>query len=363
MMKRLIAVLIWSLAASCATAQENPPAKERIIAIGDLHGDYESFENLMLEAELINKRGRWAGGKTIFVQTGDVPDRGPDSLKIIKRLRKLQKQAPRKGGRVVALIGNHEAMNITGDLRYVHPGEYSAFSDRNSRKVRERVYEANRDGIEVFYLERDPALTSELIKAQWIEDTPLGKIEHQTAWRPAGEVGEWVAANPAVAIVGDSLFVHGGLSAKYASFSLGEINEAVAEALGERSTDPESIINDEAGPLWYRGLVSRSPLPNVEVTSDAGVGEPEVQPVLSIEEEIDLALNAFGVSRIVVGHTPSLTGITASQNGKLIQIDTGIAAYYGGTKSFLEIKDGMLIAHDNGSITILDGEAPESGAE
>jgi calcineurin-like phosphoesterase family protein len=353
MLLRLIAIIAWGLAAGCASAQETPPAPARIIAIGDLHGDYQAFESLMLDAGLIDARGRWAGGETIFVQTGDVPDRGPDSLKIINHLRKLQKQAPRKGGRVVTLVGNHEAMNMTGDLRYVHPGEYSAFANRNSKRVRERVYQASRDNIEAFYLERDPSLTSEDIKAQWIEDTPLGKIEHQTAWRPDGDVGEWEAANPAVAIVGDSLFVHGGVSAKYVSFSLNEINGDVAKALAERNTDPDSIINDVAGPLWYRGLIVR--------TGDNVIGAGDTPTQLSIEDEIDLVLNRFGVARIVVGHTPSLTGITAHHNGRLIQIDTGIAAYYGGAKSFLEIKNGALYAHDNGVVTALDGGATGSG--
>ncbi len=360
MLIRLIAILAWGLAAGCASAQETPPEQTRIIAIGDLHGDYQAFESLMLDAGLIDKRGRWAGGKTIFVQTGDVPDRGPDSLKIINHLRKLQKQAPRKGGRVVTLVGNHEAMNITGDLRYVHPGEYSAFTNRNSKRVRERVYEANRENIEAFYLERDPELTSEDIKAQWIEATPLGKLEHQTAWRPDGDVGEWVAANPAVAIIGDSLFVHGGVSEKYVSFSLDEINDAVAKALTERSTDPGSIINDAAGPLWYRGLVVRTES-NTTRATDMGMSDTQTSAQLSITDEIELVLNAFDVARIVIGHTPLLTGIAAHKNGTLVQIDTGIAAYYGGTKSFLEIKDGALYAHDNGVVTTLDSDAAGEG--
>ncbi len=348
---RIIAFLVWVLAIGCATAQENATVQPRIVAIGDLHGDYEAFEALLLEAGLINERGRWAGGDTIFVQTGDIPDRGPDSLKIIRRIRKLQKQAQRKGGRVIALVGNHEAMNITGDLRYVHPGEYKAFANRDSERLRERIYESNRDGIEAFYLERDPSLPSETIKAQWLNDTPLGKIEHQTAWRPEGDVGKWASTNPALAIVGDSLFVHGGVSAKYVTFSVDEINDMTAEALAARSTDPESIINDEAGPLWYRGLVRRT-----KTVSKAD----EAPGALSVEDEIDLVLNAFGVSRIVVGHTPALTGITALHNGKLIQIDTGIAAYYGGTKSFLDIKDGAIFANDNGVITTLAVAPAES---
>lgn len=345
---------------ACASAQPSTsdPAPT-IIAIGDLHGDYDAYESLMDEAGLINRRGRWAGGDTIFVQTGDVPDRGPDSLKIIRHLQKLQRQAARKGGKVVTLVGNHEAMNITGDLRYVHPGEYEAFKSRNSQRVRDNLYNANREIIEAAYLEQDPALPSNEIKAQWEATTPLGMIEHRRAWRAGGEVGEWVAANPAVVIIGDSLFVHGGISEKYAGYSAEDINRMVAEALIARDIDPASIINDEEGPLWYRGLIRRDEIaaaPTEDPYAAAPTEEEEsAPPKLSIEEEIDLVLNAYGVNRIIIGHTPSLTGITASYGGKLIRIDTGIAAYYGGARSFLRLEGGVPYAHDNGIVNAIGG--------
>ena len=59
---------------------------ERIIAIGDLHGDYERYIDVMQSAGLIDKKGKWVGGDTHLVQTGDITDRGPDSRKIIDHL-------------------------------------------------------------------------------------------------------------------------------------------------------------------------------------------------------------------------------------------------------------------------------------
>ena len=44
----------------------------------------------------------------------------------------LEKEAPAAGGRVVPLLGNHEMMNIMGDLRYVTPENYASFADGNS---------------------------------------------------------------------------------------------------------------------------------------------------------------------------------------------------------------------------------------
>ncbi len=331
----------------CATAQTAAPV--RIIAIGDLHGDYDAFEAILLDAGLMDSRKRWTGDDTILVQTGDVPDRGPDSLRIIKRLQDLQKRAARKGGRVITLVGNHESMNVTGDLRYVHPGEYEAFADRKSTQRREATFLANREAIETFYLGQDPTLSSTAIKAMWFEATPLGKLEHQRAWAPDGDVGRWVAQNPAIAIIGDSLFVHGGISAPYTVHSISTMNAMVSDALIARENSAASILYDELGPLWYRGNVYVRAQDQAPEGDGSNALEMDSVPApLSQGDEIDLVLSTFDVDRLVIGHTPSLTGIKSTHGGKIIQIDTGIAAYYGGTQSYLEIRDGILIAHDNG---------------
>ncbi|NNL90495.1 MAG: protein-tyrosine-phosphatase [Marinicaulis sp.] len=348
---------------ACATAQENSDQGQRIIAIGDLHGDYDAYEALLSEAGLINSRGKWAGENTIFVQTGDVPDRGPDSRKIMKHLQKLQKQAPKDGGKVITLVGNHEAMNVIGDLRYVHPGEYEAFVDRKSKAIRDATYEANRDSIEEFYLARDATLSSEAIRQTWMDATPLGKLEHQRAWRPDGELGEWVVENPAVAIVNGNLFVHGGISEKYTAFTVDEINAESRIGLMARSNKPMFIINDGEGPLWYRGLVQRDPPPAPSVIEEVGdaseMPAPETER-LSIKDEVALVLREFNVKRVIVGHTPARDGIKATQGGRVIQIDTGIAEHYGGSQSFLEIIGERYIAHDNGVVREL---GPISGED
>jgi len=331
--RRAIGLVAAAIVAMFA-APDRVQASPRIVAVGDLHGDYEAYEAIVRAAGLVDGRGRWAGGNTIFVQTGDIADRGPDSLRIMRHLMQLQRQAPRAGGRVVALVGNHEAMNVTGDLRYVHPGEYAAFADRNSERRRDQVYEANRAGIEAAYRGRDPAMTPEAVRQAWLQATPLGMIEHQAAWSPRGELGRWVAGNPAVALIDGNLFVHGGISASYARLPIEEINRSAAAALAARDASPEAIVNDPAGPLWYRGLVMRG----------GEAGPPEQSP-LSIEQELDIVLSAYGARRIVVGHTPVLTGVAILHGGRLVRIDTGIAAPYRGRRAWLEILDGNLVAH------------------
>ena len=307
---------------------------QRIVAIGDLHGDHDAWRAIAGAAGLIDRKGKWTGKNAVLVQLGDVVDRGPDSLKIIRDLMRLQREAPRRGGKVFVLVGNHEAMNMTNNLRYVHPGEFAVFADRNSERRRELVFEKNRAAIEAAYKVRMPAMKSDAIRIEWMKTMPLGKIEHQLAWAPDGDIGRWVTDNPAVLKLGDTLFVHGGISAAYAAVPIDQINQRVAQALRARDESPASIINDPHGPLWYRGLVTRSG--DDETTTVAPVVNPQA-PALTIEQEIDLICRSFGVERIVVGHTPSLSGIVAADQGKLWRADSGNSRAYGGTPSWLEI--------------------------
>jgi TPR repeat protein len=113
----------------------------RVIAIGDVHGDYEQFVAVLESAGLIDGQGNWTGGATHLVQTGDVLDRGPDSRAVMDLLMRLEKQAAAAGGAVHCLIGNHEAMNIYGDLRYVSPGEFASYSPSNGVALRPASYD------------------------------------------------------------------------------------------------------------------------------------------------------------------------------------------------------------------------------
>ena len=332
MVRRLWAGLVLCLVAACAGSAapaQPPPAPARIVAIGDLHGDYSAWTDIARAAGLIDARHRWSGGRTILVQLGDVPDRGPDSLKIIRDLMRLQKEAARKGGKVIALVGNHEAMNMTGDLRYTDPGEFAAFADSGSVARRERVFAANTASLAKQYRVAEPAMTDAAVRARWMQETPLGWVEHRLAWGPKGEVGRWVMGNPAVANVGGNLFVHGGISVEYSKRSVDEINRGVAAALAANDQSPASIINDPLGPLWYRGLVAREP--------------GEVRP--PVEQELAAVLTGYGAKRIIVAHTPLLSGIGILEGGRLVRTDSGNSRYYNGRPSYLEIIGDRLIPH------------------
>jgi len=199
--------LISAPAAAQTTAQWD--GVSRIVAIGDLEGDFEKFTGMLRTAGLLDERNRWSGGQTHLVQLGDIPDRGPNSRMIMDLLMQLEPQAQRAGGRVHALIGNHEAMNVYGDLRYVHPGEYAAFATSRSARVRDRYYQQY-----VRALRRNPPAGGlpafdAAYRAQWDAEHPLGWVEHREAWGPSGRYGRWITRHNAVIRINDTLFQSG----------------------------------------------------------------------------------------------------------------------------------------------------------
>ena len=360
-------------------AAATAPTVHRIVAVGDLHGDFSAWRDIARTAQLVDERGRWIGRDTILVQTGDIVDRGPDSLEIIRDLMRLQHEAVRAHGQVIVLVGNHEAMNLTGDLRYVSAGDYAAFADSKSAQRRENIYTANKARIEAAYRQHAPDLTNEAIKQAWIDANPLGALEHWIAWRPDGEIGRWIVSNPAIVLLDGNLFVHGGISPLYARLTIADMNRQVAAALVAQATDLRSIINDPQGPLWYRGLATANadrpdglPPETAEASSCAAPVEPLIYRSPStanadksggpstgtsetsapdssvdvpVENQLATLLSAYGAKRIVIGHTPILSGIAVLYGGRLIRIDTGISAVYCGKVSYLDIRDGIPIPH------------------
>lgn len=297
---------------------------ERIVAIGDLHGDYDQYVKVMKAAGLIDRKGKWSGGDTHLVQTGDIPDRGPDTRRILDHLQKLKKEARRKGGAVHTLIGNHDTMNMYGDLRYVTAGEYAAFVSKNSERFQNLQWEHHLATLQARDPEAFAAMDLDSFRAQWEKDYPMGWVEHRQAWAASGEYGEQVLQNPVVLKVNDTLFLHGGLSAKYCASSLAELTGMVHQGLQNFDYQNPGILEDELGPLWYRGLA----------TEDEQLRGAMVEAILE----------RYQASRIVVGHTPTQGVVWPRFDGRVILNDVGIAAHYGGYTAALEIRDGETTA-------------------
>lgn len=319
------------MAHASAKVPETKPG--RIVIVGDAHGDFDQYAALLMEAEVINERGSWTGGETVLVQLGDVIDRGDKSRNILDLLKSLQKQAPRSGGSVQFVIGNHEAMNVKGDLRYVTAGEFASYETPQSSVARDDYYERYKTYLRD-NLEDGKWLTfDDVFRADWDKKHPLGWVEHRQAWAPDGVYGKWVIEQKAVIKLGNLLFVHGGISPKYARASLKEINEAVTKDLKAGQDEAATITNESDGPMWYRGMAQNPP---AEEASN-----------------VDAVLQHYSVDHVITGHTPLTEAITPRFGGKVIVADVGLAEYYGNAFAYVEVIDGVLYAVQRGQRLVL----------
>jgi len=343
---RLFGLLLWiplALAAPAVAPAAEPRVAdspgpcaiegvERIVAVGDVHGAYESFVAILKATGIIDARRRWSGGRAHLVQTGDVLDRGPDSRKALDLLRRLESEAPRAGGRVHALLGNHEVMRMLGDLRYVSPGEYAAFRTPGSLELWDRFYRS--EALQA--LKRSEAagepFDQKAFRARFQEDVPLGQVEMRLEFGPEGEYGRWLRQHDAMVRIDGVVFLHGGVSPAVAPLGCREVNETIRRELTtgmqEVRASPAASLGSRAdGPLWYRGLAQE----------DEAAFAPQIEEILSKLE----------ARAIVTGHNVASGGRIASRfGGKVFQIDTGMltSSYPEGRASALEIRDGRFTA-------------------
>ena len=301
---------------------------DRIVVVGDIHGDMEQALAVLQSADLIDDRRRWIGEETHLVQLGDIPDRGPDTKDIIEYFKRLGREAAKAGGQVHNLIGNHDAMNMQGDLRYVHEGEYKAFSSRNSKRKLDILYEDTVSQIKRSNPEEEWPEFNRDHKQAWLKDKPPGYVEHRLQWLPDGAFGKWTLSNNAVLKIGDSLFVHAGIGPADVNLSIEEINTQIRDTLEKMDVSKETIVRRENGPLWYRGLAQN--------------------PERAEEAHVNQVLEAFGVNRIVIGHTPTPGVIVPRFDGKVILADVGLSAHYGANLACLEIKRWKNLRHPPG---------------
>ncbi|RKP08964.1 Metallo-dependent phosphatase-like protein [Thamnocephalis sphaerospora] len=251
-------------------------AERRIVAVGDLHGDMESALSVLRMAGVIHQNNSWAGGNhTILVQTGDLIDRGPDTVQLLNLFPRLVQEANKAGGRVIQILGNHEFMNMLGDLSFVRERS-SEFASRQSRKI---------------------------------------------AFSPSGDIGRRLFNLPIMHQIGDTVFTHGGILPAWASSIVHRVNAYATQHLmayfaGALEELPAVFGPD--GPTWYRGYALGA--------------EKTICSVLQS------ALNAMGAKRMVVGHTMQDNGRILSRCDKrFFVIDVGISKAMLGYQAALEI--------------------------
>jgi hypothetical protein len=325
---------------------------EKIIAVGDLHGDYDNFVLILKNPKvtLVDENLHWIGGKTHLVQTGDILDRGDQAKEIIELLMRLEVEAEAAGGKVHVLLGNHEEATITGISLdypdYVSPRQFVSFLPESFRKAREKQYlsrlpDEERAQVQALGddLDKNPSLldfwTGVLGNVRKRND-PLAALAYVENFNETYR--KWLLQKNCVVKINDIIFVHGGINLEYSKWPLNDINdvfrmELYAYALhptdprlGGQPFTPKLVYNPQS-PLWYR------------------------QDDTASQAEIDEILANLGARRMVVGHNFLGSGggspivlqqdAVARFEGKVWMIDTGIGyTDLGGVLYALIIEDG-----------------------
>jgi predicted MPP superfamily phosphohydrolase len=230
--RRIILLSPILLAAStfAQTPQDTFEGVKRVVAIGDVHGDLQALTTMLRTAQLINAKNAWIGGAAHLVLTGDYVDRGPDSAKVMDLLIDLEPQAQRAGGRVHALIGNHETLDLYGDLRYVSKEDFKSYENAGSAELRDAQMNV---ALENLKQNKTPPADERAWRKQYEQEHPLGWVEHRMAFLPSGKYGKWLRQKNTIIKINDALFLHGGISPKYANTSIREINDEVRLELAD----------------------------------------------------------------------------------------------------------------------------------
>jgi len=269
------------------TARVDEP--NRLIAIGDLHGDTNAARNALRLAGAIDEQSRWIGGDLAVVQVGDLIDRGGQDREVIELMQYIKRDARHYGGELYLMNGNHEIMNVCLDFGYVHVDAWDDFDD----------------------IEYDPT-------DQFIESFPAYMRGRVAAFYPGGPLARLLARQRIVLITKDTVFVHGSLLPEHVAYGVDRINREVSEWMLGRAYEPLEVIGS-GGPMWLR-------------TYAYEVSQKDC-------EMLEGVLESLSVERMVIAHTVQYEGITSACKGKVWRIDTGMSDYYGGNVSVLQISD------------------------
>jgi hypothetical protein len=261
-----------------------------VIAVGDVHGDYQTLVNLLATTNVIAgvpsqpSAAQWSAGQAVLVCTGDLIDKYTDSLDVIALFRALEPAATAAGGQVIVLMGNHEAEFLGGGGTTSKAADFEA--------------ELNNIGIA-------PADVANGVDS-------LG-------------VGAWLRSKPMAALVGDWFFCHAGNTGGQSLAQLGQaiVNGVNANGFGDTILgDPNSMLEARLHPTpWWEGLASPGP-----GTTQAAADQAQLASYVQ----------ALGANHLVVGHQPvavqfsdgssrAQDAMFANFNGLFFIIDTGMS--------------------------------------
>lgn len=269
-----------------------------------------ALRDILQGTGIIDQRDDWIAGATHLIQMGDLFDRGGGVCAALDLLQRLQRDAPKSGGRVTMLLGNHEVMAIQGDRRWCSADEFLWFASDGEREAwPERIKEA-RGEIAARMDDDTPAVLLELRLNQWKHRNAPGRDELWRALEPDGWIGQAVRSLPVAVTDQGCIFSHAGLTPRWARLGIDGVNRAAQDAWS-KEPDSDDIFHSVTGPLWNRELV---------------LGSHE-----QVRGQLAESLDALGMQRMIVGHTPTANipgcdpgRIAILHDGCVVGLDVGL---------------------------------------
>ncbi len=321
--------------------KESPPASvltgvDSLFVVGDTHGEYDNLRRLLAGAGLVDAGGHWSGGHKHVVFLGDLFDRGPDVTRDLWFLYRLGREAKQAGGGAHVMIGNHETMVFTNDLRYTSPKERLVAALHDTKYPR------------------------------------LFDLRHSV-------LGRWLAVQPGLMKVDGILLAHGGVTPQYTRYGVKEFNDSLRTFLGEdffyymdalfdpadttvklvpdsslakRFPGSRVVVMDKAtaarrldfffadtSVFWFRGYLESDTGVSMVQGKTASSQRADAAALSSETKrraaELDTVLERFHADLQVVGHTPGET-VRSRFGGRLIAVDLNHPA----TEMVLLVRDG-----------------------
>jgi len=250
----------------------------KMLILSDIEGNFEAFRKLLQANHVIDDDFNWTFEKNHLVLIGDFVDRGTMVTEVLWLIYSLEEKAKAAGGYVHYILGNHEIMNMSNDLRYV--------------------------------------------QQRYLRNAALMKKSYMQLFGPDAEIGRWLATKNVTERIGDILFMHGGISqyVNMMNIPLNELNDIVrpfyTDTTYNYSDKRLNILYSDFSPFWYRGYYTA---PKATMA------------------QIDSTLNIYGVRYITTGHTIVANEIRSFYDGKLFDTDVHHA---GGHSEALLYEDG-----------------------
>jgi len=227
----LIAVLL-AVASPPAQATDESAPTPHIVVIGEVQGAANTVADFLGHLGLIDAELHWTGGDTILIQTGDLVDDGENVRAALDLFMRLQREATAAGGRVIVLMGNHEALNILGVFRDVNYMAYQSFAGPDSEDRQRQAWE---DWL-AWRTRRAEALGGSFeadseTEAEWFALHPPGWIEYAESMRPDGVYGGWLRTLPVAIEIDEVLFIHAGINPEMEDMDVASINSRAAQEI------------------------------------------------------------------------------------------------------------------------------------